>query len=417
MSSLKKLDISYLAIVTAILLSGLTDMLRRFSLGIISLQGGLTILAAVASFSLILLNRKISKSLSTIPLLLLFILLGSVNLLIHASTLSSFIFGLQNLSVFMSFVGFTILGLIQSYKYPDMYLKIQVFFTKSFQISTFIYCFSLLIGGFGTSAIMGARSFGLFIMLGVAWFLALWRYQSPKYFAWTLFILVVLALSYSRTSLAVSLLLFPISQISFDSPKSLFRGILILISILTVSVTSFLYVPAIRDRFVNQGDNAQIAGIQINTSGRAEFWPAVFESALESPILGKGPGSVSEAVLSVNNTTGGHPHNDYLRIFHDYGILGFVLWLIGYFGILVKTLRNWISSHKHHRVEAHLHLSAFLSLLAIAIAMITDNVVVYVFSMTPLGILVGLSLGTYQSIRNKRKQSNLKIASSYRFGA
>ena len=43
--------------------------------------------------------------------------------------------------------------------------------------------------------------------------------------------------------------------------------------------------------------------------------------------------------------------------------------------------------------ERRIHAAAFLSLIAVAIAMITDNPINYLFVMGPLGVLAGLANG------------------------
>jgi O-antigen ligase len=95
----------------------------------------------------------------------------------------------------------------------------------------------------------------------------------------------------------------------------------------------------------------------------------------------------------------GQPHNDYLRLLHDYGLVGTTLWVIGYAFLLARTWRAWHSTamvsqeQKRDPGEQRVHAAAFLALAGVAIAMITDNAIVYLFLMGPLGVLVGLSLG------------------------
>jgi O-antigen ligase len=88
-----------------------------------------------------------------------------------------------------------------------------------------------------------------------------------------------------------------------------------------------------------------------------------------------------------------HPHNDYFRILHDYGIVGGALLLIGGFALIRGTKRVWRAAVSQDSSLAQPHLTAFLGTTALAFAMITDNVVIYVFFMAPLAILVGFSLG------------------------
>lgn len=403
-----KTNLFTILIVLGVIISGFADAFRGFSAGPLSLQGLLTILAAATSWFLILAQGKISKSVSTAPLLIAFILVGVVSLFLNASTLPKLVVGFQNLCVYAAFVGFLILSAAECSKNLKLIQMIGNLFSQVFKVSALLYGFGILISGPGSSVIMGARAFALYIIIGVSWYLAEFRYHKSKALFWFLLIELVLALSFSRMATAISLILFPISQASFKRLKDIARTISALLLIILLAWSAFTFITPVRERFTSQGDNAEIAGIKVNTSGRAEFWEPIYASMMESPLFGKGPGSVAEIVLSVNDTTGGHPHNDYLRIFHDFGILGSILWLLGYFGLLVKTFRNWLKADEVKSRTATIHLAAFLAMLAIAMAMLTDNVIVYIFSMTPLGIMVGLSLGSAKQMSRPKEQYQLR---------
>jgi O-antigen ligase len=247
---------------------------------------------------------------------------------------------------------------------------------------------------------MGARSFALFAIIGVAWYLAAWRYRQAGSIWWAGFTIVTIALSFSRTALVIAIVLFPLSQISLTSFKGFMRMTLTILLIVTVSFLAFTFVEPIRTRFTAVGDNATVGGVKINTSGRSAAWPVAYASAMESPWIGKGPGSVGMILAKRVGPAFAHPHNDYLRILHDFGFIGLTFWLLGYWQLIIKTWQNWQWADKNDQENAYIHLAAFLSLVAVALAMISDNVVVYIFAMAPLGILVGASLG----ITSRRKK-------------
>jgi O-antigen ligase len=141
----------------------------------------------------------------------------------------------------------------------------------------------------------------------------------------------------------------------------------------------------------------------VNTSGRDRIWQSVSDSAAESPWFGKGPGSAGIAVNKVNKTI--HPHNDYLRLLHDFGKLGLGIWALGYGGLFVQALQNWYWAEKYDRMTAHVHAATVLAMLVVAFVMITDNVVVYLFAMAPLGILLGASIGIASARRKILRQA------------
>jgi O-antigen ligase len=138
----------------------------------------------------------------------------------------------------------------------------------------------------------------------------------------------------------------------------------------------------------------EVGSTRIDTSGRLEIWAAVIASAREDPVTGKGLGS-SQVLLGAADPGASpeHPHNDYLRLWHDLGLVGLLLFLTAAGGWMVILLRSWYQAEQLGRGTAQLKLAAALGLLAVLLAMITDNVIVYVFVMGPLGVIVGAGLG------------------------
>ncbi|WP_341527217.1 O-antigen ligase family protein [Nostoc sp. UHCC 0302] len=384
---------------TTLLVCGLTDLLRGLKLGGISGLGLITLIYAVTSWFLVFSRSKIPKAVLLTSWLVLFVIFALLDGLWHYSTLS-IVSLIQNLSLYVAFVGFVVLSTIQSNRNLEIPEYISKNFPKAIKISVSLYALSLLITGPGASLIMGARSFALFGTIGMAWWLATWRYRMPGSLWWAGFTLVTIALSFSRTALLIAIILFPLSQISLTSFKGFMRMTLTILLIVTVSFLAFTFVEPIRARFTAVGDNATVGGVKINTSGRSAAWPVAYASAMESPWIGKGPGSVGIILAKRVGPAFAHPHNDYLRILHDFGFIGLTFWLLGYWQLIIRTWQNWQWADKNDQENAYIHLAAFLSLVAVALAMISDNVVVYIFAMAPLGILVGASLG----ITSRRKK-------------
>jgi O-antigen ligase len=388
----------YTLFLAAILLfSSLTDGLRRFSVGPITLQAVITILVSIGSVLLIGARGKLPKvGVSAISLLLIFLSVGWLSLHLNSKTsMVGLSLQIQNLLVYALFVGLILLSAIESFEAPmQPPWYITQGFLRAAQLTALLYGTSLLVGGLGTDLVMGARSFALFGIVGVAWCLASWRYRSPGQSGlWAIGLTALVALSFSRTATVICLLLFPLSQLSFRDSKSVMRVGLWMGLIALIAYLSFNYVQPIRARFTETGDSGQLGGVQVNTSGREPIWQAVMASSSQSPWIGKGPGSVAIPVTQVNSVAAGHPHNDYLRLLHDYGYIGLGLWIAGYATLLLQSWRYWIWADHHDRAAAHVHSATCLALMGVALAMLTDNVVVYWFVMAPLGMLVGASIG------------------------
>jgi O-antigen ligase len=240
--------------------------------------------------------------------------------------------------------------------------------------------------------------------LGVACHLGTWRHNRQPLGLWQAVLLTLLiGVSLSRAALFAALILFPLSRLSLKHPSSWVRVALLTAFLAMAAYLAVTYIEPLNERFF-AGDQAyEVGEVTINTSGRTEMWSAVWDSYLEAPLTGLGAGSSEEVLYQLDPNASGHPHNDYLRFLHDYGPLGLGLWCWGFLCLLWTVGKSWVgASRRGDNPEASLHLAALLSLAGLALTMITDNVIVYVFVMAPLGALIGASLGSGAAQLRKR---------------
>ena len=169
----------------------------------------------------------------------------------------------------------------------------------------------------------------------------------------------------------------------------------VMIAVCLTSYEALLYSDSLRNRFLTGDMSLKLGDWAINVSGRLAFWRVITESFKESPILGKGAGS-AQAVIDVAFTGIQHPHNDYLRILHDYGLLGMALWIVAISTLLLSLWRLWRLADRLALPQARLYLSGLLTLVAFALEMTADNVIVYAFVVAPLGLVLGSALGLRQ---------------------
>ena len=127
------------------------------------------------------------------------------------------------------------------------------------------------------------------------------------------------------------------------------RKLLVVVPI--VSILAVLVIPGLQDRvlqgFGGSDDDRNEEQIQRRaamgaidesgrdrysiTSGRIVVWPMVFEKAMEKPFFGHGQiamqrtGIVSRLRTELNITSFGHPHNAYLQLFIDTGLVGVII--------------------------------------------------------------------------------------------
>ncbi len=373
-------------VLSIIMLSGLVDLPRLFVFGPVTSLALFTVAYALAAWVLWVVRPVFVKpaivALWPIVALLVWI---CATFLWYQPTVP----GLQNLLVLATFVGLALVVSYESYRTPSFAELVRKAIVWSVWLAAALYLASLLSGG----ELMGSRSFALFALLGVACHLGAWRRGSPQGLWQAILLTLLIGASLSRTALVVALLLFPLSQLSLKDSRSWIRVGLLVALIAVSAYSAITYIEPLNERFF-EGDRAyEVEGVAINTEGRTEIWGVIWDSYLTAPLTGLGAGSSEEVLVQRDPNSAGHPHNDYLRLLHDYGPLGLGLWFLGFLSLLWATGRNRAGTSHRKGPEASLHLAAFLSLTSVSLTMITDNVIVYVFVMAPLGALVGASLG------------------------
>ena len=140
------------------------------------------------------------------------------------------------------------------------------------------------------------------------------------------------------------------------------RKILIVVPIL--GILAIMVIPGLQERVVQgfSGDSSDNAN-QIErraamgaidesgrdrysiTSGRIVVWPMVFNKAMERPFVGHGQmamqrtGIVERLHTELNITSFGHPHNAYLQLFIDTGLIGIIIVGMFYWRLFRNSVR------------------------------------------------------------------------------
>lgn len=115
-------------------------------------------------------------------------------------------------------------------------------------------------------------------------------------------------------------------------------------------------------------DNPQFA-----TSGRAVFWEIMWEHIKQKPVFGHGS-NTSESLLSGYVPGVTHPHNDWLRLAHDYGFFG-----AGVFA-LTLLLQTAHLLHRARFVQGAMKVlctGGASLILVFALFMTSDNIILY----------------------------------------
>lgn len=406
----QKLGLREFLLTSILLLCGLTDGVRRLPLGPVTALAGVTIIANLGCIALLLNSKKFPKPMIGSAIgFLTFLGVGIYSLAANLPFSGvSFQNSVQNLLSYGAFISVLLLSAcVVLERSPVLPWYVRRGFLMTVAIATILYGTGIVVKGPGSDLMMGARAFATFVVSMLPFALAAWRYRVP-YADWiAIGMTICVALSFSRSATVIALILYPLSRFSPHKPEGWLRLGIWVGLIALVAYLSFTYVQPIRDRFTEQGDSGSIGGLKVNTSGRDQMWAAVQASIEKAPTFGQGPGSVEIPISRVNKTAGGHPHNDYLRLIHDYGYVGAGIWLTAFFSLVTITFRNWLWADTFDRNLAHYHLGAMLGILSVAQLMFTDNIIVYIFAMLPLGMLLGasISLGVIRRSQFDRFQS------------
>jgi O-antigen ligase len=384
-AALRGLSLVEIYCVTLIWVSPFSALLRDVSIGPVSAFGVWTVLATGVGGILWLMAPKRRRIPGLAPIVG-FAALCVVWLLVFPLTLS----GLQAV---IAVVGFAVVMMVAaSADDGDKVAKsVSTAFAGVAWITVALYVLTIVVAGIGSAAVYGPRGFALFALVPLAWTFARWRYDDRTAVVPTIGLLVGTILSLSRLATGIGFFLWPLSRIDSRARVRDWVRLFVLVAFAAcVFLVAIDLIPPLHERFA-EGDLVSFGGIAINVSGRDNVWSVVWQSALRSPWIGQGPGSSDLALLGQGFKVS-QPHNEYLRVFHDFGIIGLAVWLYVFMVLLRRTYEAWVLTDQRDGGMAVVHLAAWLGLVTLALGMVTDNSLRYVHILLPLGVTVGCSL-------------------------
>jgi O-antigen ligase len=388
-------------LVVPFALAALVTLPRRFSLGPVTALAALTIVQLCLLVGGLMVLGRIPKPLIMSSLPYAGFLLTA---LFSAAWAPPEMEGIQNGLVYALFgIGVLLGGALSTYEPQRTRAVVARGMTWIFWVTLGIV--ALQLARYGLPVVVAAyknsgwyvtpRSIALVLLLSLAWHLSRWYDGSVRAAAMCLALLAGQAATLSRLATATGVVLLWVMvflQVRFR-PGRMLANLPLLAGIAIAAVAVALYSEPVRRRMFEGDTSIQVGGIKVNASGRMELWTIVVASARERPVLGHGLGSAQGLLGTQFSGDIAHPHNDYLRLWHDVGALGLGLLLLAWAHWLLALLRTWYRSERGRGPPATDSLAALLALLGLMATMLADNAIVYPFVMAPLGILVGTGLG------------------------
>jgi len=276
-------------------------------------------------------------------------------------------------------------------------VQVETIFLISVILTAFLFMITLLSGAavYTTRGPRGmyvgdSRALSDFLLIVQAIALSKMRYGTSKRWAGFFVFLTISVIFFTlgRTSILMSIIMFVVATLRY---RRLLKMLAVAVGVGLVLFISLQIMPILEQkRIISDGS---LVLTSENTGGRLTMWPMVFSSALENPVLGNGLGSARRVVAVLfpqKNVEEYFPHNEYLQVFHDLGLIGLFLFLLAWISLLWHYYISW-RKFSNLRIMATWNMAAFLSALAIIIVSVVDNVYHYPLVVIPAGVVFGMA--------------------------
>lgn len=241
----------------------------------------------------------------------------------------------------------------------------------------------------GTNAVvLSSRPFGLAAAVAFAW--RLHRHRSPLAtlldpISWVLVSCALL--SQSRTAflgMALSLVASSIAAQGFRA-QHIVRALVVVFFVIGATLGIVQTSETARDRLFGQREiQTEQAELNLNLSNRENIWPDLVREILKDPITPNGAGSAATFVQEVSDGEHANPHNDYLRMAFDAGVVGVAALLGVLVWVIVRAVRT--------AAQRPLAIAAINICLTLGVAMAFTNVLTYLSVSWPAFFLAAAAV-------------------------
>jgi len=284
----------------------------------------------------------------------------------------------------------------------QLVLRINAVFLYSALIPIMVYTIALTIGlaemtwrGPIGTLVGAARGVPLYLLIVLSLALAEWRYgllkKRGRFFS--LVSLGIIFFSLARMASILGLFLIPFYKVN-PRRKWQIMGSVFLAVILIYTMVA--HIPWLKRRFFFTEDwsfSMKSITTALNTSGRNIIWPIVWASAIQQPLIGHGLGKARLLVGELFGYQLGfkayYPHNEYLHVFHDLGMVGLVLVLCAWLNILLSNWKAWRRGASP--LVRRWSMASVLSTGAVLVSSLTDNTLHYPIVIVPAIIISSVS--------------------------
>ena len=175
--------------------------------------------------------------------------------------------------------------------------------------------------------------------------------------------------------------------ITAPSLRMAWKGRVSLAVVGVVLLSSALAVPEVRQRWF-VGDEGSIVDIvtfssNIDTSGRSELWSSLVPTCNERWLFGRGIGASNQLSVEYSNGRIDQPHNEYLRVYCDTGLVGSLLFWSVPIAVGVRAIGSL-----RRKPETAISVAALQFLAALLLLSLIDNVLMAAVQFTAPAFIV-----------------------------
>ena len=293
--------------------------------------------------------------------------------------------------------------LVLRYDQPGVSRVVERVITASLTVPIVLYAILFALGQvsftrLGPEGLIGPRVVALYLLVVIGVSLAQWRYGETEMqrligLGVSVVATLTIFLTLSRTASVTALAVIVGSRMH---PKYPLRVIASGLVVLVLTGLLLWLVPQFRERtFYKVGPDLVSTLRYFNTSGRIVLWPATYEHAMKQPLVGWGPGAarilLGPLSSNPNDEDQKYPHNEYLLVVHDLGLIGLAVFLAAWGFLVRRYWRGWrLADAAGDRRRARWSLAALLAAVVVLLSAIAANTLHYSFLMVPAFIIFGI---------------------------
>jgi hypothetical protein len=336
--------------------------------------------AGLLSWTLVAMHRRVPASVGRVMAVFMAFLLACAGSAVLGTVTRQ---GIQYISVLVAAVGAVALGAIVRARLGK---ALDDLVARCVRFTSMVLIVAFVTKAAGAHVDVAPQVSSIVALVDIGWFLAEHRAGRKHAVWWALALLIAIALSLSRSALAAGSIVVVGAMIAAP-PRRRLRSLIVGVLLISAGYWAITSWAPLHDKFFTGDLSLSAGGVTVNAEGRVEVWRVLWSEVPNAWLLGHGPGAASARSVQIEPAFD-QPHNDYLRLIYDFGVVGTALF--AWFTLRVARLLKRAMRIGPPSIAP---LAARTAGLAILIVMITDNPLDYPFVMIPLGALVGLGLG------------------------